>query len=328
MTKQIFIGGTGRSGTTILAEMLSKHNDIYKLPNESRFIVDPGGIIDLVPSLSTNWSHYSGDASIKRFRKMMYDIYPPIFTYYCRLIIQQILKKTNMSPQKYVLWPYLNTVIQRRMYIGELNIFINSLMNTKFRGYWIGSDPYRLSNIISPKRFDRNEILKLSRNYVNNLYSYPLKKTNKSIWLDDTPFNILHAGFLYELFPDMKLIHIYRDIRDVISSYKTMHWGGKKSTDLIMWIKNIFDKWEEEKKKIPKDVFTEIEFEKLIENPKKVINGVTKFLGIDFDDNIINIDLSKSHIKRWKTDLKKEEIYIIEKELSGIIKKYNYEVSD
>ncbi len=47
----IFVGGTGRSGTTITAAALGKHADYATVPLELRFHVDRGGIPDLLAGL-------------------------------------------------------------------------------------------------------------------------------------------------------------------------------------------------------------------------------------------------------------------------------------
>ena len=49
----IFIGGTGRSGTTIIARLLGSHPGYYKTPTESRFISATGGLCDLAAGRTT-----------------------------------------------------------------------------------------------------------------------------------------------------------------------------------------------------------------------------------------------------------------------------------
>ena len=52
----IFIGGTGRSGTTILSKYLGTHSDIYQIPFESKFITEKYGTVDLYTALTKNFN--------------------------------------------------------------------------------------------------------------------------------------------------------------------------------------------------------------------------------------------------------------------------------
>ena len=67
----IFIGGTGRSGTTILKRILGQHPAVFAVPPEARFIVDPDGLITLVDALSTKWSVSMSDKALRRFEDLM-----------------------------------------------------------------------------------------------------------------------------------------------------------------------------------------------------------------------------------------------------------------
>jgi Sulfotransferase family len=53
MRPPVFIGGTGRSGTTITARLLGSHPAYYKTPTESRFISAAGGLCDLAAGRTT-----------------------------------------------------------------------------------------------------------------------------------------------------------------------------------------------------------------------------------------------------------------------------------
>jgi len=325
MIRQIFIGGTGRSGTTILSKILGKHSEIFRYPFETRFIIDPDGLIDLIPALSDQWSPWKGDSAVRRFEKLMWEIYPPRIRGNLRRFLSQAIGRVGISPPRYALWKSYKDIIPREEYLKALNDFINKLYYKKFSGYWVGTPAYWIRpKIIATKRFEKSEILALASTFVNKISLYPMKKENKKIWLDHTPFNILHAHFLYELFPEMKLIHIYRDPRDVISSYKTKKWGGNSAMDNILLIKYIFNKWDDEKTKIPEDKYYEVKLEDLVRRPEKELKNIVDFLGIKYEKNLLSVDLSKSHSGRWKKDLSKEEVEVIEKHLKDILNKYNY----
>ena len=325
MVEQIFIGGTGRSGTTILSKVLGKHKEIYRYPFETRFIIDPGGLIDLIPALSDNWSPWIADTAVRRFRRFMWELYPPTAKRFVRKLEGQILPKIGFSPPRYSMWTSFDSIMPRKTFSRTVDAFLKKIVYREFRGYWVGSEEYSFRpKIVVTKRFERDEIIKIARDFVNNLSSYPLKKEGKKIWLDHTPFNILNASFLYEMFPNMKLIHIYRDPRDVISSYKTKSWGGNSAMDNAIWIREILRKWDEEKRKIPKDIYYEARMEDFIRRPEKELKKLMEFLDLDFDRRMMEIDLSKGHIGRWKKDLSKEEIEITEKNLGPLLERYGF----
>jgi hypothetical protein len=59
--RPVFVGGTGRSGTTIVARLLGAHPDFHMIPIEVRFIVEAGGLCDVVAS----------GAGVREFRRRM-----------------------------------------------------------------------------------------------------------------------------------------------------------------------------------------------------------------------------------------------------------------
>jgi len=319
----IFIGGTGRCGTTILAKMLGRHSQIYQFPFEIRFMVDPDGMIDLINALSSNWSPYIGAKAVFRFKEILYNIgKQENFTKkLLRRVKEHIFKKSSYS--KYVRLP-LGNLVGEKKYFDIVNNFLNKLIDKEFKGFWIGSEKNEKGKILSSRMFDRKELMLLSANFIIELFSVVLKKKNKKYWIDHTPYCILHANILYEMFPNMKMIHIYRDTRDVISSFKTKSWGGNTVEDTILWQKQILEKWIKIKSFLPKETYFEIKMEELVNNPKDNIIKILRFIGVPFDNDILKIDLSKSHSGRWKKDLSNFELRLIKKELLDIMKQYGY----
>lgn len=49
----VFVGGTGRSGTHVVANILSRHSRFHMVPIECRFHCNPGGLADVVSGAAT-----------------------------------------------------------------------------------------------------------------------------------------------------------------------------------------------------------------------------------------------------------------------------------
>ena len=62
----IFVAGTGRSGTSQLADIIGQHPQIHRIPMETHFIVDPGGLRDLADALTVRYDPIVGDDALRR----------------------------------------------------------------------------------------------------------------------------------------------------------------------------------------------------------------------------------------------------------------------
>ena len=337
ISKPIFIGGTGRSGTTILSKVLGSHQKIHRLP-ETRFLIDPDGLIDLIPTLSTNWSLVRGNAAIYRFSTLMNEIgrHPTFW----EKLFNKITKKINklyklitlrnylLSPARpYITKTHLINDIGCSKYNYIFENYLNRLSYSEFNGYKMTTKSYEIKPIIiSAKKFNEEEIVQISSSFVKTLFSQALSD-KETHWVDDTPSNILHVNFLHKLFPEMKIIHIYRDPRDVISSFVTKFWGGNEPVDVVKGHRYKLEKWIELKKEIPNDIHFEIKLEDLIDNQESKLSEILNFIGLPFDESVLNIELSRErgHVGRWKKELSSQDIKLIRSELEDIMSKYGYD---
>lgn len=332
--KQIFIGGTGRSGTTILYDILGRHPEIYGLKDEMRFIIDYNGMINLVESLTTNYSPAQGGKAIYELENF--------------LLNDLTNKETSPYP-----WYSIQDYLGKELYFEKVQNFLNQLMLGKFKGQatWLKDAGYeglpkfrrRVNNKLSvfsekslkinaipiPKYFENKETLtELISAFINDLFTSAAKANGKNIWCEKTPYNILHYTFIRQLFPDALFIHIKRDPRSVAQSYFRQTWAPNNTKDCALLLKNVYRKWLDDKSSIDTSSsnFIEVKLEDFAVNPREVLlNKIQSYFNLT-NDFTVPEDLSLSKVNRAKSLLSKEELDTINAELSDEIKMLGYEV--
>ncbi|HKJ32448.1 MAG TPA: sulfotransferase, partial [Balneolales bacterium] len=152
------------------------------------------------------------------------------------------------------------------------------------------------------------------------------QKVEADFFMDDNTWNILYFPHLLEMLPEAKLVHIYRDPRDVTASYMQQTWAPSSPIEAAKFYKGIMDRWEIVKKELPPDVYLEISLDKLVQDSESILHKVADFYGIPWDQSLLQIDLSKSHKDRWKKDIPKELQSEVQKILAEHITDFGYEL--
>lgn len=320
MTHQIFIGGSGRCGTTLLLEVLGKHKDIYNLPIEMRFITDPDGLINLVDSLTRNYCPFIGREALYRFHKLMtVDL--------CR------------PRQRPYLSYHLPGLFEKNFYSERRQAFFNLLTEYEFEGrsyFEVNEENPESERRILGARFfpNREELLGICTSFVDDLFMKAANDNGKSIWCEKTPFNVLHMDFLWELFPDSAVIHIFRDPRAVVLSMiqPSELWAPSNVHDAALLLKNFYLRLFDLKKKLGindasgrnQRKYIEIKYEDLVLSPKKTSENLMEFLELkmDFDDLP---PLKVNRADAWRKDLTMDQIKVIESVMGMIMDDLGYE---
>ncbi|RED99555.1 sulfotransferase family protein [Marinoscillum furvescens] len=314
----VFIGGTGRSGTTVLAKVLSGHSRMMAFDFETRLLIDPDGLLTLIRTWENNWSPYTASKALSRFRQMTLELSRPIGLRY--RIINKVLSKLGCSYQRYRQVPF-HSAIQPNEFVQQTDKFINRLSKGSYQGVWYGTESF-VSNpkVYVTEPIPKEEVVSSVRSYIDSLISPVLQSNNKEIWVEHTPFNVLHTEELLSVFPEAKFIHMKRDIRDVISSYKGKDWGAKNLDYLISWMKGYFDKWERSRNKISKSSVKEIWLEDMVNSPNDTLKEIFDFIGVEDESDKLRLDLSLSNQGRWKDEMTPDEVDQVE----GRLNKYLY----
>jgi len=321
-TEILFITGTGRSGSNILKKIFSHHPDIASLPFEYRFTIDPDGVLDFYNSYPSSWSPYGADHKIKRLESFLLSLSEQTDEKRKKVEALKNTDKLQLTGPPYAGWELNKHIPGYASFVAEL---IEELSAFKHPGVWPGT-PEGVENnrMYFAPPMSKEELKPMVRSFLQKCFQSIRNHQKKSILQEDNTHNLLYARDLLSMFPEGKMIHIVRDPRDVISSLKTQRWTPNNIPDLITWYINVMEQWKKQKPGLKPDQFVEIRFEDLIANQEKTIRELCAFLGIEFDANMLNLDLSKHNIGRYKQDLSPAEIEEIETNCAEIIAHFNF----
>ena len=162
-------------------------------------------------------------------------------------------------------------------------------------------------------------------------------------------------GFLNEIFPDAKFIHIVRDGRAVTNSLINIgFWWGWQGPENWRWgqlpqdyaeewnkynqsfialaaieWKMIMDAFEVAKQQVPGDRYIEIKYEELCENPLEVYRRAMDFAELPwtkkFENQILSTSLVNSNSK-WIKEFNSSQKDMLNDMLAGHLSKFNYTV--
>ena len=162
--------------------------------------------------------------------------------------------------------------------------------------------------------FDQEKFSQLGQNIQRDyLRLFENFKTDKKIFTDKAPLNFKWIGFINYIFPNAKIIHCKRDIKDnFLSLYKNFFPDGLEWTynedNLISFCKNYIDIIKFWKNKYPSKIF-DLNYEDLVTLPEKTIKDLLKFCDVEWDENCIKYHETKRSIKTLSVAEARRPIY-------------------
>ncbi len=317
MTPTIYISGTGRSGTNILKEILGSHSEVATLPFEHRFTIDPDGLVDYYRNVD-NWSPYLAEARLKRLESFLLSLAQRDEANHRE---SQELKAGGKTGHPYAGWELEKWIPG---YIDRVKELISSLTKFSYEASYPGSEGGIAKNIMYYPNKDKKLVRDTIAAFIDECHLAIVTCEGKKVFAEDNTWSILCAGSLCELTPQAKMIHIVRDPRDVVSSMQEQNWTPSNVDQVIDYYQDIMDKWMDEKSDIPQSFYKEIRLEDLVENTEKTIMNICQFVGIEFEEKMLDIELTSTSIGRYRSHYSEKEIGKIESHLSRAMSAYNY----
>ena len=300
----VFITGTGRCGTNILKDVLSEHSKVFALPFELRFLTDPDGIIDFYTTFSSIWSPFIADVKIRRLNKLLKDVSAiSLFNY------------KDWELEKY----FPNFTLNRINLIKELQDFT-------FKGTWVRNKEQNYQFFSGPK--NQEQLKTIFTNYLQNVIIETLNEKNKSIFCTDDTFVFLYAKQILELFPNAKLIYMYREPRDTVISLSHQRWCPTDLNKTLYYYKSLINQWTMIRSNLLTSHYCEISLESLVGDPKLILSEICEFIGLEFESELIekgNLNFTDSHQGRWLEELDELKAEWLTFELNDITRVLGHE---
>lgn len=166
-------------------------------------------------------------------------------------------------------------------------------------------------NILSDNNFSQSKRYKEIYNKISKKFK---QFDNDKIIMDKLPTNFKWIGFIKIFFPNSKIIHCNRNLKDTaLSIYNNMFEGealpwSYEENNLIAFInlyKDLLNFW---RQKIPNFIY-DCHYEELIDSPKDNIKKILEFCDLKFEENCINFHQTNSVIKTVSVNQARSSIY-------------------
>ena len=274
----VFIGGTGRSGTTILLNLLNRHPDFHaSMPREIKYLTSRHGLIDIALTRP-----FGIEENLKAKRNNLIARVLPL------------LGKSKLSLfEKELLGPWWSETgkkgNQRGLVQGITREELEQALETFKSGF-------------------ENDRVSASRAFFESLARAQMKDGVQKYFGDSTPVNIMQAELINKLLPGSKFIHVIRDGRDVASSVLKEKWGPNEHFAALDWWKNRIVTGQLALSRIKTENKLELRIEDLVIHQREAaLEKIKVFLDLPsnkrFDSYFTQEILpEKLHAGRWKSE--------------------------
>ena len=125
------------------------------------------------------------------------------------------------------------------------------------------------------------------RQVVSRIYAEWASKQNKIRWGDKTPHYVTKIPTLLEIFPSAKIIHIYRDGRDVALSWLRVRFGPRNLFAAARDWKAMVSAGHQAGATLPHETYLEVRYESLLSHSEETMKHVCEFIGEPFSEAVL-----------------------------------------
>ncbi|WP_084588834.1 sulfotransferase family protein [Micromonospora globosa] len=230
----VFVAGTGRSGTSRIADVIGQHPLIHRIPMETKFLVEPGGLRDLADALTDRYDPIVGEDALHRLSDFL-TVRAPGRRDDRGKTVPELVGERRYRDAVHRLWPQVIAHAFEEPAPAE--------------GFGDGDRPAGPFGPASRRRVvpryfrDRSELIGVLRGLVDTLFGGAAADAGKPTWCEKTPFNLFYLDFLWELVPEATIVHIKRHPISVLASHLAQPWAPSTVDGALAYLLPVYDRW-------------------------------------------------------------------------------------
>lgn len=279
----IFSGGTGRSGTTIVGKLLSRHSEVKcGQPYEIKFMTQLFSLTELAYGMR---SHDRDEISRNS---------------------RVYLKFRSLKSQKTRLKKFEDRMLgdwfKRSNRLGEES------------GLHRGISESQIKTLLNTLRENANQDLEgACRTFFFDFILTQRQYSGQANWMDTSPPNIANAAEIFRLLPSAKFIEMKRNPLDTVSSVLKENWGPNDFDTAVKWWLRRTESASRALEKIPERQKLSIKLEDLVVHQREATYmKLLDFLELDDEPAMrkyfnTKMPPEKMHENRWKAHFPNHE---------------------
>lgn len=284
--KLVLVGGTGRSGTSLVYYRLLLNKEVCGYPEfESGLFSMNDSLLDVCDVYVNTYSPDRFDQICEVFKYNVQQAFDNISL--GGLISSKIRFKPNRMVSRYI------------------DTFVRGLKNDRLSGSSYMECFRQRSNIL-----------------LVQLFKYNSSRSN--VLLEKTPHNVLHFKRIKDIFPEAKMLHIVRDPRAVAESVVRQQWGASSYKEAVIWVKLILETWIQQYENHEFDIESCrcIRVEDLVAGYEEKEKMVRDFVGEKLEN--MTLYANPDALDGWRKNISDDDFDYANQELNNVMQFFSY----